>query len=118
MSALGHANVLLWARSIVPGSASHDKYAWTAGLRTNVKRACSQLVRIGGGSSISSGSGAGEGTLERWAVDSLNVSVASGILLHQLLAKARTGGSQPAADSSGNGTAAVMDGPGGAHSDD
>ncbi len=83
-----------------------------------MKRACSQLIRIGGGSTGSSASGAGEGTLERWAVDSLNVSVASGILLHQLLAKARAGGSQPAGDSSGNGAAAVADGPGGAQSDD
>lgn len=98
-------------------TASHGKFAWAAGLRTNVKRACSQLVRIGGGGTGSSGSGAGEGTLERWAVDSLNVSVASGILLHQLLAKARAGGSQLAADSSGNGAAAVVDGHGGAQSD-
>ena len=102
----------------MPGSAARDTTAWTAGLRTNVKRACSQLIRIGGGSAGSTGSSTGEGTLERWAVDSLNVSVASGILLHQLLAKARAGGSQPAADSSGNGAAAVADGPGGAHSDE
>ncbi len=40
---------------------------------------------------------------ERWAVDSLNVSVATGILLHQLIASARSDGggtTVPAADGS------------------
>lgn len=43
------------------------------GLRTNVKRACSTLTRI-----------VAADTLERHVVDSLNVSVATGILLHNL----------------------------------
>lgn len=107
-----------------------------AGLRTNVKRACSRLIRIGGGPGGASGAGSassngvndavqsaaanleaiageadGSGTNaavpaageldgvsaggvapERWAVDSLNVSVATGILLHQLIASARSNG--------------------------
>ena len=45
------------------------------GLRTTVKRACSSLVRID--SLAEEGSSMG--------VDSLNVSVAAGILLHHLL---------------------------------
>ncbi len=55
-----------------------------AGLRTNVRRLCDALLRVeaapGGG-----GGGAGGGA---GAVDSLNVSVATGILLHRLLAPA------------------------------
>ena len=47
-----------------------------AGLRTNVRRACSALVRVPGGDDAST-------------VDSLNVSVATGILLHALIRGAR-----------------------------
>lgn len=79
-----------------------------------MKRACSQLIRIGGGHTGDSTSDDG---LERWAVDSLNVSVASGILLHQLVAKARSPGSQPAADSDSNGAAAAAGALAGAHLD-
>jgi 21S rRNA (GM2251-2'-O)-methyltransferase len=53
------------------------------GLRTNVKRACSQLVRI-----------ESSGSLETRLLDSLNVSVATGILLHQLIGKAVRDSSQ------------------------
>lgn len=76
----------------------------TAGLRTNVKRACSQLIRIGGG-----GGGTADGdetAMERWAVDSLNVSVATGILLHQLIASARSR-HLGAADAANNGADAA-----------
>jgi 21S rRNA (GM2251-2'-O)-methyltransferase len=50
------------------------------GLRTNVRRACDQLVRVDMGI-VRKGS----------VVDSLNVSVATGILLHQLLGIAGAG---------------------------
>lgn len=56
---------------LVLGSEGH-------GLRTNVLRACTDLVRIPRGE----GAGAGE---EAAVVDSLNVSVAGGILLHTML---------------------------------
>ena len=49
-----------------------------AGLRTNVRRACADFVRVPGGDD------AAEST-----VDSLNVSVATGILLHALIRGAR-----------------------------
>lgn len=45
------------------------------GLRTTVKRACTDLVRVDGLSSEARDRG----------LDSLNVSVAAGILLHRLL---------------------------------
>jgi 21S rRNA (GM2251-2'-O)-methyltransferase len=49
------------------------------GLRTNVRRACTSLVRVAGGNETST-------------VDSLNVSVATGIILHALIRSARRGG--------------------------
>ena len=49
------------------------------GLRTNVRRACGALVRVPGGDDAST-------------VDSLNVSVATGILLHALIRGARRHG--------------------------
>ena len=49
------------------------------GLRTNVRRACTSLVRVAGG-------------VESSTVDSLNVSVATGIILHALIRSARRGG--------------------------
>ncbi len=54
------------------------------GLRTNVRRACTGLVSI----EMAPPSGQGVG---RGVVDSLNVSVATGILLHGILTKARSG---------------------------
>jgi hypothetical protein len=62
------------------------------GLRTNVRRACTSLVRIdmGGaaapGARRAPGGGGGDGGGAAVVVDSLNVSVAAGILLHHLLA--------------------------------
>jgi 21S rRNA (GM2251-2'-O)-methyltransferase len=53
------------------------------GMRTNVRRACSQLVCVPGGAS-------GDSPADRSAgVDSLNVSVATGILLASLIGSAR-----------------------------
>lgn len=49
-----------------------------SGLRTNVKRACESFVKV------SSAEG-----LDGSAVDSLNVSVATGVLLHTMLTSAR-----------------------------
>ena len=80
------------------------------GLRTNVKRSCTDLVSIGGAFSkprVQSGAFQEEDSLETLkvgggggggaevdesqaisgAVDSLNVSVAAGILLHELLSR-------------------------------
>lgn len=48
-----------------------------SGLRTNVRRACNRLIAIPGGPGVAAG------------VDSLNVSVAAGILAHSLLANRR-----------------------------
>ena len=45
------------------------------GLRTTVKRACTGLIRVDSTAPVAASVG----------VDSLNVSVAAGILLHQLL---------------------------------
>jgi 21S rRNA (GM2251-2'-O)-methyltransferase len=81
------------------------------GLRTNVRRACTGLVKVSmasgftGGALLQQRTGgmasnmhaqtgqqnrAGSGTGHRAAgVDSLNVSVAAGILLHDLLSSAR-----------------------------
>jgi len=68
---------------LVLGSEGH-------GLRTNVLRACSGLVRIPRGpAAATEGAAAAAGDAE--LVDSLNVSVAGGILLWSLLA-ARRGG--------------------------
>ena len=62
-----------------------------AGLRTNVRRACNRVVRIegggGGGGCVGEG-GMGEGS-DGDTVDSLNVSVATGILLHSMLTSSR-----------------------------
>ncbi|GBF91307.1 rRNA methyltransferase [Raphidocelis subcapitata] len=74
-----------------------------SGLRTNVRRACTSMVRIemgpqprgGGGSGGASGGGGAE-------VDSLNVSVAAGILLHHFLVP-RPGGGGGAGGGSGGG---------------
>ena len=49
------------------------------GLRPVVRRACAAVLRI------DSGAAAGTGRAQPIGVDSLNVSVATGILLHQLL---------------------------------
>ena len=54
-----------------------------AGLRTNVRRACNRAVRIEGGGGGPTGVGDGD------TVDSLNVSVAAGILLHSMLSSSR-----------------------------
>lgn len=62
-----------------------------AGLRTNVRKACSQLVCINGSPSVSSlPDGTASGPMERWSVDSLNLGVATGIMLHRLLASRST----------------------------
>jgi 21S rRNA (GM2251-2'-O)-methyltransferase len=53
------------------------------GLRTNVRRACGSMVKIDGAAVRDDGDAAGA------SVDSLNVSVATGILLHGMLASAR-----------------------------
>lgn len=53
------------------------------GLRTNTRRACTQLVGISGGAAAPAGGLADAEPL----VDSLNVSVATGILLHDLMRK-------------------------------
>lgn len=53
------------------------------GLRTNTRRACTQLVGIGSGVTAPVGVLADTEPL----VDSLNVSVATGILLHDLMRK-------------------------------
>jgi 21S rRNA (GM2251-2'-O)-methyltransferase len=49
------------------------------GLRTAVRRVCGSVLRI-------DSANAGSGALAPVGVESLNVSVATGILLHQLLA--------------------------------
>ena len=63
-----------------------------AGLRTNVRRACNRVVRIEGGGGAERGvgeGGVGEGSEGGDTVDSLNVSVATGILLHSMLTSSR-----------------------------
>ena len=62
-----------------------------AGLRTNVRRACNRVVRIegGGGERGVGEGGVGEGSEGGDTVDSLNVSVATGILLHSMLTSSR-----------------------------
>ena len=54
------------------------------GLRTNVRRACGSMVKIDGASHLRD-----DGDAAGASVDSLNVSVATGILLHGMLASAR-----------------------------
>ena len=49
-----------------------------SGLRTNVRRACNRLIEIPRSASSAAG------------VDSLNVSVAAGILIHRLVAARRS----------------------------
>jgi 21S rRNA (GM2251-2'-O)-methyltransferase len=59
------------------------------GLRTTVRRVCDATLRIDGAPGAGAAAGQGVGARARAArqmVDSLNVSVATGILLHQLLA--------------------------------
>ena len=56
------------------------------GLRTAVQRACTTILRV------DSAVAAGEGRRAPLGVDSLNVSVATGILLHQLLQVAGAAG--------------------------
>uniref|UniRef100_A0A383VRT5 tRNA/rRNA methyltransferase SpoU type domain-containing protein n=1 Tax=Tetradesmus obliquus TaxID=3088 RepID=A0A383VRT5_TETOB len=59
------------------------------GLRATVKRCCTSLVQIEMAPPPSS-SGSGSSSMrQQQLVDSLNVSVATGILLHQLLTTAR-----------------------------
>jgi len=53
------------------------------GLRTNVKNACSKMVKIPGGL-CGAGIG-GKNSKNRHLVDSLNVGVAGGVLLHSIL---------------------------------
>jgi len=68
---------------LVVGSEGH-------GLRTNVRRACQKLVLVEmGGVAAAAAPGAAGAAAERRVVDSLNVSVATGILLHQLIVAAR-----------------------------
>mmetsp|Transcript_40629 Transcript_40629/g.96235 ORF Transcript_40629/g.96235 Transcript_40629/m.96235 type:complete len:238 (-) Transcript_40629:99-812(-) len=56
------------------------------GLRTLVKRCCDRLVQIeGGGKGLGAASGVGGDDEDGDMLDSLNVSVAAGILLHRLL---------------------------------
>ncbi|GIL84372.1 hypothetical protein Vretifemale_13037, partial [Volvox reticuliferus] len=75
------------------------------GLRTNVRRACGALVRINmAPATIARGSGDAAATPQsqkvtvvRGLVDSLNVSVATGILLHSLINSATEAGAAEAA---------------------
>jgi 21S rRNA (GM2251-2'-O)-methyltransferase len=60
-----------------------------AGLRTNVRRACTALVRIDMAGPHADGAAAAGGRQLAGLVDSLNVSVATGIMLQSLLAAAR-----------------------------
>lgn len=60
-----------------------------AGLRTNVRRACNRVVRIEGGGGGGRGEGGVGGVGDGDTVDSLNVSVATGILLHSFLTSSR-----------------------------
>lgn len=64
-----------------------------AGLRTNVKKACSQLVRIDGADTTSNPDASGlavSGHMDRGLVDSLNLSVATGIILHRFMSSGGT----------------------------
>lgn len=71
-----------------------------AGLRTNVKRACSGYIKVEMGGP--GGVGGGRGGLPRQllAADSLNVSVAAGILMHALTGSAAAAASTAAAPAS------------------
>lgn len=57
------------------------------GLRTNVQRCCDTLLRIAGVPAAPQPAGGGI------ILDSLNVSVATGVLLHQLISRGRGAGS-------------------------
>ena len=59
------------------------------GLRTNVRRACTRMIRVEGGPGMGAGGDRGDGGDGGGSVDSLNVSVATGIILHTLLTAAR-----------------------------
>jgi tRNA G18 (ribose-2'-O)-methylase SpoU len=54
-------------------------------VRPLVKRLCTQLVQI----EMAPGDLAGSGMGQQQLIDSLNVSVATGILLHHMLASAK-----------------------------
>ncbi|KAK9863602.1 hypothetical protein WJX84_011466, partial [Apatococcus fuscideae] len=54
------------------------------GLRTTVRRACTGLIKVGGGPTAADMSSQSSSVPDS-EVDSLNVSVATGILLHQLI---------------------------------
>lgn len=58
------------------------------GLRPLVRRCCTQLVRI----EMAPADSAAAAGRQHQLVDSLNVSVATGILLHHMLTGARAGG--------------------------
>ena len=60
-----------------------------SGLRTNVRRACNRMVRIEGGPGMGMGGDRQDGGEGGGSVDSLNVSVATGIILHTMLSAAR-----------------------------
>jgi 21S rRNA (GM2251-2'-O)-methyltransferase len=60
-----------------------------SGLRTNVRRACNRMVRIEGGPGMGGGRDRQDGGEGGGSVDSLNVSVATGIILHTMLTSAR-----------------------------
>jgi len=56
------------------------------GLRKTVRNACTRAIRVDRGAGMGMGMGAvGSDAGELMTVDSLNVSVATGILLHTLL---------------------------------
>ncbi|KAG2443921.1 hypothetical protein HXX76_002261 [Chlamydomonas incerta] len=99
------------------------------GLRTNTRRACSQLVRVemapsspasasASSASSSSAAAAPARAAMRGLVDSLNVSVATGILLHSLLSSAAAsvagaaGAGAAAAEGAGAGAGAGGEGEG------
>lgn len=58
-------------------------------MRTNVRRACNRMVRIEGGPGMGLGGDRQDGGEGGGSVDSLNVSVATGIILHTMLTAAR-----------------------------
>ena len=60
-----------------------------SGLRTNVRRACTRMVRVMGGPGMGKGLDRQDGGEGGGSVDSLNVSVATGIILHGMLTAAR-----------------------------
>lgn len=68
------------------------------GLRTTVKRQCDVLLKIGGGQGAGmaawQGIGGTTGGMGSQLVESLNVSVATGILIHDLLASRAEAGAE------------------------